>query len=68
MVEKVNKDERKEKMMKVIRAIVAGILFIGAMIAIFVGQKHIGPRGLGLMLAGLAVIIFLLYRYNRRFK
>ncbi|MCR8660557.1 hypothetical protein NV377_24945 [Paenibacillus sp. T3-5-0-4] len=44
------------------------IVFIIAVVLVIIGQKNIGPSGLGLMLLGLALLIGLLWFYNRKFK
>ncbi|MDQ0089553.1 hypothetical protein J2T12_002965 [Paenibacillus anaericanus] len=44
------------------------IIFIVGMALVIVGQKHIGAPGLGLMLLGLAMLIGLLWFYNRKYK
>ncbi|MNM77252.1 hypothetical protein D3C81_890980 [compost metagenome] len=44
------------------------IVFIVGLGLVIVGQKHIGPSGLGLMLLGLAMLISLLWLYNRKYK
>ncbi|WP_449603761.1 DUF6903 family protein [Paenibacillus sp. Marseille-Q9583] len=44
------------------------IVFIFALVLVIIGQKNIGAPGLGLMLLGLALLIGLLWFYNRKFK
>ncbi|MGL5677159.1 MAG: DUF6903 family protein [Cellulosilyticaceae bacterium] len=68
MMDSNNKKIENERIVEIIKYVVAAIMFVGALVAIFIGQKNIGPEGLGLMLLGVGVLIFLLYMYNRRFK
>lgn len=35
---------------------------------VVIGQRNIGPAGLGIMLLGLAGLIFLLWLYNRQYR
>ncbi|WP_195576491.1 DUF6903 family protein [Paenibacillus sp. 1001270B_150601_E10] len=44
------------------------IVFIVATVLVIIGQKSIGAAGLGLMLFGLAMLIGLLWFYNRKYK
>jgi len=44
------------------------ILFIIGMALVVFGNKSIGPVGLSTMLAGIAVLIGLLWLYNRKYK
>ncbi|WP_413371980.1 DUF6903 family protein [Paenibacillus taichungensis] len=44
------------------------IFFIVGIGLVIVGQKNIGAPGLGLMLLGLAMLIGLLWLYNRKYK
>ncbi|MEK3751662.1 MULTISPECIES: DUF6903 family protein [Paenibacillus] len=44
------------------------IVFIFALVLVIIGQKNIGAPGLGIMLLGLALLIGLLWFYNRKFK
>jgi len=44
------------------------IIFIVALTLVVIGQKNIGASGLGLMLLGLAMLIGLLWIYNRKYK
>lgn len=43
------------------------VLIVGVALVI-VGQKNIGAPGLGLMLLGLAMLVGLLWFYNRKYK
>ncbi|GGH36434.1 DUF6903 family protein [Paenibacillus segetis] len=51
-----------------LRGLLMLIVFIVGMGLVIVGQKHIGAPGLGLMLLGLAMLIGLLWFYNRKYK
>ncbi|URN96132.1 MAG: hypothetical protein NAG76_07850 [Candidatus Pristimantibacillus lignocellulolyticus] len=44
------------------------IVFIIGIVLVIIGQKNIGAFGLGLMLLGLALLIGLLWFYNRKYK
>lgn len=44
------------------------IIFIVSIVLIVAGQRNIGPVGLLIMLAGLCGILFLLYRYNKKYQ
>ncbi|MFR8548860.1 MAG: DUF6903 family protein [Lachnospiraceae bacterium] len=57
-----------ERMKSKLIALLAGIFFIICVALVIVGQRHIGPQGTLVMLAGLAGLILLLYCYNRKFK
>lgn len=67
-MDSTNKKNQNEKIIQIVKYILVTILFIGAVTAVIIGQKNIGPAGLGLMLVGLSILIFLLYMYNRKFK
>ena len=43
-------------------------VFVAGMALIVAGQRRIGPGGLLMMLAGLAGILLLLGRYNRKYQ
>ncbi|WP_410767730.1 DUF6903 family protein [Fontibacillus sp. BL9] len=51
-----------------LRYLVMLIVFLVGLGLVVVGQKHIGAPGLGLMLIGLALLIGLLWLYNRKYK
>lgn len=57
-----------ENTKKVLAGIVIFIVFAACMALIVIGQRNIGPAGLGTMLIGLAGLIFLLWLYNRQYK
>jgi len=44
------------------------IVFVFGIGLVVVGEKNIGAPGLGLMMLGLAVLIGLLWSYNRKYK
>ncbi|SMG36630.1 DUF6903 family protein [Paenibacillus aquistagni] len=51
-----------------LRNVLMLIVFIVATVLVIIGQKSIGAAGLGLMLFGLAMLIGLLWFYNRKYK
>ncbi|NMM53639.1 DUF6903 family protein [Paenibacillus aquistagni] len=51
-----------------LRNVLMLIVFIVATVLVIIGQKSIGAAGLGLMLLGLAMLIGLLWFYNRKYK
>ncbi|MGG3283780.1 DUF6903 family protein [Paenibacillus solani] len=51
-----------------LRMLLMLIVFIVGVGLVIVGQKDIGAPGLGLMLLGLAMLITLLWLYNRKYK
>ena len=57
-----------EQAKKIIIGILIAIVFVVCVSLVVVGQKHIGPAGLGVMLIGLAGLIVLLWLYNRQYK
>lgn len=57
-------DSIKEKL----RGVLMLIVFIVGIGLVVIGQKNIGAPGLGLMLLGLAMLISLLWLYNRKYK
>ncbi|WP_422659844.1 DUF6903 family protein [Paenibacillus sp. EC2-1] len=54
--------------MNALRGVLMLIVFIIGMTLVIVGVKNIGAPGLGLMLLGLAMLISLLWFYNRKYK
>lgn len=57
-----------ESAKKVVVGILLGIFFCVCVALVVIGQRNIGPAGLGIMLLGLAGLIFLLWLYNRQYK
>ncbi len=57
-----------ESAKKIITGIIVLIVFIVCVALVVIGQRNVGPQGLGLMLLGLAGLIFLLWLYNRQYK
>lgn len=57
-----------ENTKKVLMGIVIFIVFAACMAFIVIGQRNIGPAGLGTMLIGLTGLIALLWLYNRQYK
>jgi len=51
-----------------LRNVLMLIVFVVATALVIVGQKSIGAAGLGLMLLGVAILIGLLWFYNRKYK
>ena len=54
--------------MKVLKYILAALMFIAGLALVLYGHTIIGPAGLGIMVAGLAVLLLLLYLYNRKYQ
>ena len=50
-----------ENAKKILIGIIVAVIFV-------VGQKHIGPKGLGMMMVGLLGLVSLLGLYNRQYK
>ena len=57
-----------ERTKSILKTVLAIVLFIVGVAFVVVGQRHIGPQGLLVMLLGLVGLILLLYLYNRKFK
>ncbi len=57
-----------ESAKKVVVGILLGIFFCVCVALVVIGQRNIGPAGLGIMLLGLAGLIFLLWLYNRQYR
>ncbi len=57
-----------EQLKKIMIGIVVAIVFVICIALVVVGQKNIGPAGLGTMLIGLGGLIGLLWLYNRQYK
>jgi len=43
-------------------------MFVIGVALVVIGQKNIGPTGLLTMLCGMAILIGLLWNYNRKYK
>lgn len=54
--------------MKALKIIIMLAVFIVCLALVVIGQRNIGPSGLGLMLLGLAGLVSLLWVYNRQYK
>ncbi len=54
-------------MNKWVNIIINAVIFILGIALICTQQRKVGPTGLGLMVVGLAGILFLLYRYNKQY-
>ncbi len=57
-----------ERTKSIITAVVALVFFIICVALVVIGQKNVGVQGLMVMLLGLAGLLFLLYRYNKKYK
>lgn len=57
-----------ERMKNIVTTILSIIFFAVCIALVVIGQRNIGPQGTLVMLLGLAGLILLLYRYNRKFK
>lgn len=57
-----------EKTKKIVSGIIYLIIFIASLTLVIVGQRNVGLQGTLVMLVGLAGLIFLLYRYNKKYK
>lgn len=53
---------------KVLMAVIILIIFVACLVLIVIGQRNVGPGGLGMMMGGLAGLVFLLWLYNRKYK
>ncbi len=53
---------------KLLIGIIVTIAVIVCIALVVIGQRHIGPQGLLMMLVGLAGLIVLLWMYNRQYK
>lgn len=49
------------------KIIINTVIFVISIMLICTQQKNVGPKGLGLMVLGLAGILFLLYSYNKNY-
>jgi len=54
--------------MRILRIFGGVTLLVGSVALVIVGHQSIGPVGLGVMFAGLAGLLLLLYLYNRRYR
>ncbi len=57
-----------ENAKKILIGIIVAVVFAASVALVVIGQKHIGPKGLGMMMAGLIGLIVLLGLYNRQYK
>lgn len=53
---------------RVLTGIIVAIVFVVCLALVIVGQRHVGPQGLLVMLLGLAGLIGLLWLYNRQYR
>ena len=54
-------------MNKWLNVVINIVIFVVCMVLICTQQRNVGPSGLGIMVVGLAGILFLLYRYNKQY-
>lgn len=57
-----------DSLWNLIRNLLLLIMFVAGVALVIIGQKHIGPTGLVTMLIGMAMLIGLLWVYNRKYK
>lgn len=57
-----------ERAKKIVTGIIAAVIFVVCMALIVIGQRDVGPKGLMLMLVGLAGLVGLLAFYNSKYK
>lgn len=57
-----------DSLWNLIRNLLMVIIFVAGVALVIIGQKHIGPTGLGTMLVGMTMLIGLLWAYNRKYK
>lgn len=57
-----------EQVKKILIGIIVAIVFVVCIALVVIGQRNIGPAGLGTMLIGLSGLIVLLWLYNRQYK
>ena len=57
-----------ERTKSILTTHISVVFFIVCVALVIMGQKNVGVQGLMVMLLGLAGLLFLLYRYNRKFK
>lgn len=55
-----------EYVIKTIKTVLWLVLFVGFIYLIILGQRSIGYNGLGMMMLGLAGILFCMWAYNKR--
>jgi hypothetical protein len=53
--------------LKIGKRILIAVVFVGCVSLVMMGQKDIGIAGSGMMLAGLAGLLCLLYGYNKKY-
>lgn len=57
-----------ERTKNILTTLLSVVFFIVCVALVVMGQKNVGVQGLMVMILGLAGLLFLLYRYNRKFK
>ena len=53
---------------RIFKIIFVVVIFVASLLCVILGQQHTGPKGLLVMIAGLAGLIFLLWLYNRNYR
>ena len=53
---------------KIVSGLIILLVFVVCVALVVIGQKNVGPQGLGLMLIGLAGLVVLLWLYNRKYQ
>lgn len=54
-------------MLKIAKRFLIAVVFAGCVALVILGQKEIGMAGSGMMMAGLAGLLCLLYGYNKKY-
>ena len=57
-----------ENAKKILIGIIVAVIFVASVALVVVRQKHIVPKGLGMMMVGLLGLVSLLGLYNRQYK
>lgn len=53
---------------KIVVGCVCLVIFVVSLMLVIIGQRNIGPTGLGTMMLGLVGLIGLLWYYNRKYR
>ncbi len=57
-----------ERTKKLLITIIVSVVFVVSIALVIIGQRNIGPKGLGMMLVGLSGLVILLGIYNHQYK
>lgn len=57
-----------EQAKKVVFGIIVAVLFVLCVALVVLGQQHIGPTGLLIMMIGVVGLLILLWLYNRQYR